>query len=377
MKRICIYVIYDKQNKVNPYVGEVLKEIKKYFEDIWIVCNFSNISEGEEYVRKYSDNIFFRENIGFDSGAYKDMITQIIQWEKLSEYDELLLSNDTYFAPIYPFEEMISTMENSDCDYWGITRHPGGYIKEIGEFDAHLQSYFLCFKNEILHSKCFRSFWSNYLYANNKWEAIAGFEIGLNKFLVEKGFRGLSYMEKKGFEIKEKDINPYAQYAYELVKDYRIPIIKKTNFYGNHIWQNNINHAVAFIEENTLYNFSLIKDYIEEYKKKGLIGTYFDFNAMNEFVQLHKRIFVYGAGVWGGITKDYLENNHLKFDGFIVTKADNKCKNEFSKMIINKDDGIIIAQEYEQVCQEIMEYIGARVDLDQIFIPCFPTHKRD
>ena len=48
------------------------------------------------------------------------------------------------------------------------------------------------------------------------------------------------------------------------------------------------------------------------------------------------------------------------------------CIRGFSEVDISPGDGIIIAQEFEDVCMTIKEYIKNRVSDDMIFTPCYP-----
>ena len=44
--------------------------------------------------------------------------------DRLAEYDELILMNYTFFAPIFPFAETFDAMDaRDDLDFWGITAH--------------------------------------------------------------------------------------------------------------------------------------------------------------------------------------------------------------------------------------------------------------
>lgn len=381
MRRACIYVIYDKQMKINPYIGYVLSEIDKFVSDIYVVCNFKNIAVGDEYITPYATRVFFRENIGFDSGAYQDMLNKFIGWDDILSFDQLILTNDTYFGPIYPFDDMFSVMEKEECDFWGITRHPKGFLEGYGEFEEHIQSYFFCFKHKVLHDIRFRSFWKNLRTSKNKNQAIAGFELGINKFLKKQGYAGKAYMDYTSQLSSAIDIsNPYNKYGLELIRDGHIPIIKKTNFYTKNRWLMNALDALEYIKDNTDYDTSLICDYIEEYQKKGLIGTYYDFCSMESFVKNHKNIYLYGAGIWGEITFRYFARKKWNFDAFIVTEPRDEEKMgkpviRFSEANIDDETGIIIAQEYKDVCDEILEYIGDSCRSEQIFTPCYPAER--
>lgn len=371
MKRLCIYVVYDKQNIINRYIGEVLKELKKYVDDIYVVCNFNSIIKGEEIIKPYAKSIVFRENVGFDAGAYKDVMNYYITWDVIREYNELILTNDTYFAPLFSFDEMINTMTLANCDYWGITKHPAGRMEEIGDYNEHIQSYFLCFKQKIIQDSKFAEFWENYNYCDNKEQTIAYFELGINEYLKKIGFTGLAYMDIMDYDFNFSG-NPYSLNAYELIKYFKIPLIKKTNFYGKNRGLVNTMKAMDYIEHYCDYDISLINDYIKEYKEKGLLGPYYDLNKLEMFVKTHDRIFIYGAGNWGQITSDYLLSRGLSYEDYIVTKSNRENELEFKSVIFGEKDGIIIAQENKDVCDEIMDNIKKVVSESQIFIPCYP-----
>ena len=170
----------------------------------------------------------------------------------------------------------------------------------------------------------------------------------------------------------EYGVNPYTVYAFKLIRDHRIPMIKKTNFYGKNRSLIDAMRALEYIGNNTSYDSDLIKNYIDEYRSKGLIGPYFDFIHLHQFVKEHDRIFIYGAGVWGHIAADYLKSKNMEFESYLVTEpADDKAL-AFDDIKIERTDGIIIAQECKEVCDIIKDHIGYSVSNDQIFTPCYP-----
>lgn len=375
MKRICIYVIFDKQNTINAYIEAVLRELKKFVDDIIVVCNFESIKSGEHYLHPYAEKVYCRKNIGFDSGAYKDALEKYVGWTKIEEYDELLLTNDTYFAPIYPFDDLFETMSKCECDYWGITKHPSGCFNDGYAYNEHIQSYFLCFKKEVLVSRKLKEFWEEYTYVDNRDLAIREFELKINDYLRANHFKGRSYMEERNLNVVPYNSNPYNVIAYELIKDYEIPILKKTNFYGKNWFLVNALKALSFIDEECDYDATLIKSYIKEYQRKGLIGTYYDFEQMDRFIKEHKRIYIYGAGRWGTITKDYFDYRGYKYENVLVTKADAEDEVEFDSVQFDSNDGIVIAQEWKNVCDEIKTHIKERVSEEHIFTPCYPHNQ--
>ena len=79
--------------------------------------------------------------------------------------------------------------------------------------------------------------------------------------------------------------------------------------------------AMEYIEKNCNYDANLIKEYVYEYRTKGFMGPYYEFDKLELFVKRHNRLYIYGNGNWGKITADYLTSRGLSFDGVIVTAA--------------------------------------------------------
>ena len=99
MKRLCVYVTYDKQNIVDRYIGYMLKELRTCVDYLAVVCNQLKVVHGIEILEKYADVIFFRENKGFDTGGFKDTLCSLVGWDKILQYDELVLVNDSMYGP--------------------------------------------------------------------------------------------------------------------------------------------------------------------------------------------------------------------------------------------------------------------------------------
>ena len=76
-----------------------------------------------------ADEVWERENLGFDVWAYKEAM-QVFGAGRLEEFDEILLMNCTFFGPVGSFDPLFEDMEaRADVDFWGITEH--------GETDEH------------------------------------------------------------------------------------------------------------------------------------------------------------------------------------------------------------------------------------------------
>ena len=268
MKRLGIFCTYDSEGIIDEYILYLLQEVKKVLSHLTIICNGTLTPEGRESLEKLTGDIFVRANTGFDIEAWRQGI--LSKKNELGQYDELLLFNDSFYGPFYPFEEVFSKMdEKPEADFWGITIHgrmedelhicPYGYIPE------HLQSYFLVIRRRLLHSEEFISYWQNSDEAKTFNDAIRFHEVGFTKEFFDRGFRYAAYCDTRDWE-KIYDINiDHSIISTEvLLKNYKCPIIKRKVFLisREHFLRENYGDeprkSLEFIRTHTNYDLRLI-----------------------------------------------------------------------------------------------------------------------
>lgn len=368
MKRLCIYITYDAYGIVHNYIGYMLAELKRNCDFLAVVCNCKSISIGMENIEPYADATFFRENIGLDAGAYKEALNLFIGWDVVYQYDELVLVNDSFFGPVYPLRKSFELMSGVDADFWGMTGSRGGFDKKLGAYDKHIQSYFIVFRHRTFHSSQFRSFFENLELPENYHEAIVRFELQLNKVLADGGFRGISQMDLFPFgqDVHENE-NPYMMYPLELIRDCHIPILKRKVFSMSDIHGNGM-AALRYIEENTNYDVSYINNYLDAIQGNKDNGK-LHYQELEAFYRIHKRVFIYGAGVCGKNIATYFEYRGWNFAGYIVSKNEGQdnCI-EIVQINIEESDGIIIAVTRKDVCDEILKRISDKCNESQVFM---------
>ena len=119
MKRAGVYFFYDKDGIVDSYVPYFVNGLHEVVDYIVVVANGKLSAEGRKALSECADDLFVRENIGFDAWAYKDAI-EYIGWNQLRKFDELVLTNFTIFGPVYPFRDIFNKMDADPCDFWGM-----------------------------------------------------------------------------------------------------------------------------------------------------------------------------------------------------------------------------------------------------------------
>lgn len=186
MKRLLIYVHYNKNQEVSPHVLYQLKEMRPLFSQVLLISNSVLPEQGLEDLKEQAlvDQVWERANSGFDFAAWRDAMKNL-GWSKLGEFDSLTLMNDTCFGPIWDFTPHFLGMEaDEQVDFWGLTN-----FRATKEFPEHLQSYFLTFKKPVLQDQSFFDFWQNVQDYENVQDVINHYESGVTTYFGERGFQ--------------------------------------------------------------------------------------------------------------------------------------------------------------------------------------------
>lgn len=369
MKRLCIYVTYNKENIIKDYMGYMLEALSECVTTIYMVCNYKQISEGLEFVAPYVDDIFYRENKGYDAGAYKDMLCSLIGWDKVYEYDELVLVNDSFMGPFYGLDKYFDIMEDRECDFWGMTRNFSGTLEPLGySYRPHVHSYFWVFKDHVLKSSVFRDYWENLLYPEFFLDAVLKYEIKLNECLEEAGFTSLAFTDVWGMEFESNEI-AFHLYAYELIKEKKFPLLKKKSFLIRNKGFENTLKAIGFLEEKKLYPTQWIWELLDgQFNRDGY--SIDNPNCLEQFKDMFNKIYIYGAGLCGKNLKTYFALKKWKCEGFVVS---DKCEQDincevFDAITVDEQTGIIVSVQSPEVAAEIVKYIGNRCTRKQLFL---------
>ena len=194
-KRIAMYVIYDKDGILDNFRKYYLTELRKVCDTIVGVVSGTLTPESREELEELTDDFFVRENKGLLAGSWIDGIDHI-GWDKLAEYDELLMLNDSFFGPFYPLSEMMDAAEKSDADFYGCmknfeekeyTQIAGRKLKH-GHFRGSI-CYFYIIKERLLHSSEFKRYWSAMPDIKKDWDTYFYAEIEFYDYVRDAGFK--------------------------------------------------------------------------------------------------------------------------------------------------------------------------------------------
>ena len=296
MKRICIYLTYDKKNVIDKYIGYMLSELRDCTDELRVVCNETDIKRGKGLLEEYADAIYYRENIGFDAGGFKDALCSFVGWDKVSEFDELVLVNDSLFGPFEKMEKIFSEMEERQADFWGLTKL-GASLEEDKLIPEHIQTFFCAIRSSMLRSTEFREYWEKMPYYETFDAVVRNHEIKFTSYFSKLGYRYDVLADTEANDSKNI-ANNYLQYATiccELIKKRNFPFLKRqqiTYNMQNLQTQENIMQALAYIGQETDYDVGLIW--------QNIIRT---MNISDLYRNLHLRYILDGGGVTGSMLK--------------------------------------------------------------------------
>lgn len=355
MKRLGVFTFFDYEGVVDQYLEILLKALCAQCQKLIIVVNGVIRPESLKKLKLYTDDIFLRDNIGYDAGAYKDVFLNHISSSQRKIYDEIVLANDTFYGPLYPLDDIWNKFDNDDADFWGMTRHPSGKWSDGKAFPTHIQSYFIVIRKKMLCSEEFEKFWETMPYPVTIREAIDEFEIKFTTYFSGKGFLGKAFTDlSEQVLLAEAGDNPYLFYSFQLIKDMGVPFFKKKSLHlANPAYSNALN-ALKYAEETLNYDSQLIWKNIYRLSKENHFSPIINYLRLEEFYQCHRRVFIYGTGCYGKNIAEYFEYKGWINSGFII--SDNQLNNnenvsKFNQVKFESQDGIILAVGKKAFCE--------------------------
>lgn len=187
MKRLCLFAGFDKNNFIHKYVVYYLMKLSKFAEIHYMAdCEMAD-SELKKILPYVKTAKAYRHG-KYDFGSWQELIRSL-GWDYISQFDEVILANDSCFAPVLPFEDMFNKMERLDVDFWGNTMN----IYSV----RHIQSYFVAFRNNIICDNNFRQFFEGISCEENKQSVVSKYEKRLTVLLENLGYKYESYVDRE------------------------------------------------------------------------------------------------------------------------------------------------------------------------------------
>ena len=142
-----------------------------------VICLNAEVSEGADlWLRDNVQRIIFRDNIGYDFGAYKDCVKYL--HDDGAPIKQFMLLNDSVFFIDNGLEQFFARMM-SDCDAVSAFENWGDNAGN------HFQSFAVSVSGKVFHSEPFQSFWQQYVPVSSRIWAIEQGEKKLSEAVLK------------------------------------------------------------------------------------------------------------------------------------------------------------------------------------------------
>lgn len=230
MKRAGIFLFYDPEGKVDDYILGCLGSLQQHMDYLLVVSNSPLDETNRKRLESVSSEVMERKNVGYDVGAYRDGLRHL-GWDHMGDYDELVLFNYTFFAPIHPWASLFERTDKWDTDFWGITEHdevrPHPFLPKL-VMPRHIQSHWIAVRASLSATKDWRTYWEDMPPIESYNDSIQWHESRFTGY-----FNALGYRHEVAYNVDDyPSANPVFDNANLLLQD-GCPILKRRNLFHN------------------------------------------------------------------------------------------------------------------------------------------------
>lgn len=248
-RRVCLFAGFDVDGLIDPTVVTYIAELSR-FADVYYLADCV-LDDGElDKLAPYTVGRWAIRHGRYDFGSYSMLARDLVGWDTIDEYDELLLTNDSCYL-VQPLDRVFAKMDDTACDWWGlqatyeqfsVTEHErhGGPLsldsveEQMRQLDLwrytdfiHVGSYFLTYRKRVLSDPAFRRSLDQVAAQVEKSAIILKYEIGFSRQLILAGYHLATYVD---------GILPYhpvyRESAFDLIRD-GFPLLKRQFIYEN------------------------------------------------------------------------------------------------------------------------------------------------
>jgi hypothetical protein len=252
VRRACLFAAYDQDGIVDDTTVSYLSELARHSDVFVLYDNYVAPSELAKLDGIAAGAWAIRHG-AYDFGSYSMLARDLVGWDRLATYDEVLFVNDSCFL-LKPLDEVFATMDRRSCSWWGLqatkglasTRHqpsnafatpiPLASVKsdllrafeDDPVYDFHLGSYFLAFRQPVLADERLRRLLDSVATEPSKLLIILKYEIGLTHLLLGRGYEFDTYVPTL------HPFHPIFTHHYFDLLEHGFPLLKKYFLCQNH-----------------------------------------------------------------------------------------------------------------------------------------------
>lgn len=232
-KRVIFYLLYDPRGIVDDYVPYKLTQLRAHADYIVVISNGGVNQAGSAVLQGVADEVWERDNVGFDVEGYKWAIERF--GDRISEFDELILMNYTWFGPVGDIGPLFERMNALEIDYWGVTDHSEFTPNPItlkGTMPRHIQSHWIAVRRRLFESDAWRDYWTTMPPIRSYSDSILNHE---SRFTAHFESEGFTYEVAYPHENYPGTPHPAFERAQQLLED-GCPVLKRRPFFHDPLY---------------------------------------------------------------------------------------------------------------------------------------------
>ncbi len=196
-QKTVILAHFDIQGIVDPHVKHQCMCFQELGYKVILVSGSPLAYAQNEKDNPCADACLYRNCQGYDFTSWK---AALHFFPSLYNCPELILTNDSYFGPLWSLKKIHAHMQRFHCDFWGMTSS----VQVL----PHLQSYYLVLKAQVLQHTALKDFFSLVPLSSARRDAI-NLELSFTAWLSQAGFVPAAAANILGGSIKHMaKINP-------------------------------------------------------------------------------------------------------------------------------------------------------------------------
>ena len=121
-RRVCLFAGFDVDGIVDDTVVAYVRELSR-FADVYYLADCA-LEAGElDKLAPYTQGRWAIRHGRYDFGSYSMLARDLVGWDMIATYDELLLANDSCYL-VQPFDEVFARMDAAAGRTGGDCRRP-------------------------------------------------------------------------------------------------------------------------------------------------------------------------------------------------------------------------------------------------------------
>ena len=206
-RRACLFAMYDPDGLVDDYVVAYVAELARH-ADVFVLADGS-LQPGQLDRLSAASGAWVRAHGGHDFGSWSLLAGELVGWDALAAYDEVLLANDSCWL-LRPLDEVFAAMDTRPGDFWGLQLTARRFEPEPSQPRSvpleevkrswlpptafrypelvHVGSYFLALRRPVLDDPGFRRRLDAVRPQRDRANLVQKYETGTTQYLVGQGF---------------------------------------------------------------------------------------------------------------------------------------------------------------------------------------------